>query len=99
MDHLKGILLMKKILILFVLVLPFLVPCLAHAETAPRPILFTYYRQLGWGDRIEIGYVDSKGDLWSLDGNDGNLHWPYQAAEQIRYLEERLQKQPADALP
>ena len=90
---------MKKILILFVLVLPFLVPCLAHAETAPRPILFTYYRQLGWGDRIEIGYVDSKGDLWSLDGNDGNLHWPYQAAEQIRYLEERLQKQPADALP
>ncbi len=64
-----------------------LAPATAHADTvSPRPILYTYYRQMGWGDRVEIGYVDSNGDLWKLEGNDLELEWPFNAEQQLQYL-------------
>ena len=58
----------------------------ASAQKSPRPILYTYYRQMGWGDRIELGYVDTVGDLWALNGHDAKLHWPYDTEEQIQFL-------------
>ena len=80
---------MKKIvtILMLIVLLTALFPGAAHADSAaPKPILYTYYRQMGWGDRIEIGYVDSEGDLWFLNGHDAELQWPYAAEEQIRYL-------------
>ena len=58
----------------------------SKAEKAPQPILYTYYRQIGWGDRVQIAYVDSKGGLWLLKGYDSELQWPARSAEQILYL-------------
>ncbi len=60
----------------------------AHAKGSPEPILYTYYRQMGWGDRIEVGFLDSNGDCWVLSGSDSELKWPYKAEEQIQYLKD-----------
>ena len=72
----------------FALLFSFLLPASACAETPSRPILYTYYQQVGWGDRVEIAYVDSGGDLWALNGYASNLHWPYKTEEQIQFLAE-----------
>jgi hypothetical protein len=74
--------------LILALLFSFLLPSSAFAEKDPRPVLYTYYRQMGWGDRIELAYVDSDGDLWALNGYDANLHWPYKAEEQLQFLEE-----------
>ena len=76
------------VFLLLVLVFSFLLPTFASAEKAPKPILYTYYRQVGWGDRIELAYVDTNGDLWILNGFDSELHWPYKAEEQLQFLAE-----------
>ena len=80
----------KRILILLV-ALFLALPCSAPAEGTgaserPSPILYTYYRQLGWGDVMEIAYVDSEGGLWLLTGSDSDLHWPWKEAEQLEFL-------------
>ena len=81
---------MKRIILACILVLAFLISVSAYADKPPvRPILYTYYRQIGWGDRVEIGYVDSNGDLWSLKGYDSELDWPGGREKQLRYLEEK----------
>lgn len=59
---------------------------LAHAESDPRIILYTVYQQMGWGDRIEVGCVDEKGDLWTLNGSASRLEWPYGAEAQLEFL-------------
>ena len=80
---------MKRIILVCILILSFLIPASAYADKPPvRPILYTYYRQLGWGDRVQIGYVDSNGDLWALKGFDSELNWPGGLENQLRYLEE-----------
>ena len=80
---------MKRVLLALILICAILIPFTAYAEDAPpRPILYSYYRQVGWGDRVSIGYVDSNGDIWQLDGYDSNLCWPYKAEEQIPFLSE-----------
>ena len=63
----------------------------AFAETGkgadrPRIILYTYYRQMGWGDRVQAGCVDEKGGLWLMTGYDSQLKWPYGVDEQLAYL-------------
>ena len=62
----------------------------ATEESAERPdiILYTAYRQVGWGDRIQVGCLDERGGLWLLIGHDGKLKWPYQAEQQVEYLKE-----------
>ncbi len=55
-------------------------------KDTPYPILYTNYRQMGWGDRVEIGYVDSSGCLWEVHGNDSDLQWPDGAEAQLAYL-------------
>ena len=52
----------------------------------PRIILYTAYRQVGWGDLVEIGCVDEDGNLWKIVGYDGELGWPYGWEDQIEYL-------------
>ena len=79
---------MKKILIALLLSLGFLLSSPACADHTPRPILYTCYRQMGWGDRVEIGYADSNGDLWTLNGYDSELEWPYGPEAQLQFLEE-----------
>ena len=78
---------MKRTVAAVIMLLFFLLSCCAYAEIKPAyPILFTYYRQIGWGDRVQIAYVDSKGGLWLLKGYDSELQWPARSAEQILYL-------------
>ena len=55
-------------------------------STPPRIILYTYYRQMGWGDRVQIGSVDDLGVVRLLTGNDAKLKWPYKPQEQLDYL-------------
>jgi len=80
----------KKVLALLAVLLLAL-PCSAPAESAgaperPAPILCTYYRQAGWGDSVQVGYVDTEGGLWLLTGNDSDLRWLQGEAEQLEYL-------------
>ncbi len=70
----------------------------ASQDEKPRPIAFTYYRQMGWGDRVQVGYVDEKGGLWFLKGNDSSLHWPYGKEEQLAWLTESDAFTPAGTL-
>ena len=79
---------MKRKLLLSILLLVFLLPTQSvKAESSSVPILFTYYRQMGWGDRVEIGYLDDKGNCWILKGSDSDLEWPFNAEEQIQFLQ------------
>ena len=61
----------------------------AEPSNAPSPglvILYTAYRQAGWGDRVQIGCVDADGCLWLATGSDSDLKWPCQTEEQLEYL-------------
>ena len=60
--------------------------CPAVAEETPRVVLYTYYRQMGWGDRVEIGWVDEAGDVWLLTGHDEEMRWPYAPDAQLERL-------------
>ncbi len=70
----------------------------ACAET-PDIILVTVYEQMGWGDRISVGFVDQDGGLWTLEGSASALGWPYKAEEQIEYLLRSEKKVQAGKLP
>lgn len=88
---------MKKWLCLALLLALFcseLPPASPQANPARPPIiLYTYYRQLGWGDRVQVGCVDEEGGLWLLIGNDETLKWPYRTEEQLSYLRQNGQLQ------
>ena len=58
----------------------------AEAAERPRMILYTFYRQVGWGDAVQIGCVDEKGGLWTAEGHDADLKWPYRTEEQLAWL-------------
>lgn len=58
----------------------------AAKSDPPRIILFTYYRQMGWGDRVQIGWVDEDGAVRLITGHDSELQWPYKPEEQLAYL-------------
>ncbi len=82
---------MRKIFTVFVLLLMIcMIPAgnrSASADSAsPRIILYTFYRQMGWGDRVQIGCVDDEGGVRLLTGHDSALKWPYKPAEQLEYL-------------
>ena len=82
---------MRKLFCIFVLILMACVimtgtGAAAAKSSPPRIILYTYYRQMGWGDSVQIGWVDRDGGLWLLTGNDSELHWPYKTDEQLAYL-------------
>ena len=80
---------MKKMCFALLLFVCLMIPSLpAFAGVSAEPILYTYYRQMGWGDRVEIGYIDSNGDCWMLAGSDSELQWPFKPEEQIQYLSE-----------
>ena len=61
----------------------------AQAAKAARPILFGAYRQVGWGDRVQIACIDEMGGLWAAEGSDSVLHWPYKTEEQLTYMQEK----------
>lgn len=76
-----------------------LVPFARGEGTAlPRVILYTYYRQMGWGDRVQIGCVDEKGGLWLRTGQDASLRWPYQTGEQLSQMQSRGEWEQTGAL-
>ncbi len=87
-----------------------LAACLLMGLALPAPagaagsriILYTAYRQMGWGDLIQIGWVDENGGLWGIQGHDSDLRWPYAWEDQIAYLEscpgERLGQLTGEAL-
>ena len=58
----------------------------AAAQERPRMILLTVYRQMGWGDRIDVGCVDEKGGVWTMTGSASSLGWPGGIEEQLLYL-------------
>ena len=83
---------MKKIFCLFIIVMTGLLLTSAGETAAesssPRIILFTYYRQMGWGDRVQVGSVDENGGIRLIIGYDSNLKWPYKPEEQLEYLKQ-----------
>ena len=78
-------------MILVILVVGMMLPLCAEAldrtATVPRIILFTFYRQMGWGDRVQIGCVDEDGGIWAGIGFDSEFKWPYKTEEQLAYLQ------------
>ncbi len=79
---------MRKIFVVFVLLLMagMMLTDAGAAKDPARIILFTYYRQMGWGDRVQIGWVDDEGAVRLITGNDSRLQWPYKPEEQLEYL-------------
>ena len=78
---------MRKLMLtvaVMVMIAGFTVP--AQAER-PRIILYTAYRQMGWGDAMQIGCIDEDGGLWAANGHDSELKWPYGWEKQIEYLQ------------
>ncbi|MBR6090611.1 MAG: hypothetical protein IKP86_11805, partial [Anaerolineaceae bacterium] len=67
-------------------------------SSSTRIILYTYYRQMGWGDRVQIGWVDDSGAVRTLDGHDSALKWPYKPEEQLEYLSEKSELPAASVL-
>ena len=65
----------KKILWAAVIALALGILAPAQAER-PKIILYTAYRQMGWGDAVQIGAVDENGGLWAVIGSDAELKWP-----------------------
>ena len=60
---------------------------IAAAESSePRIILYTWYRQIGEDDRIEIGSVDEAGVVRTLSGVYSEAGWPSESGEQLEYL-------------
>ncbi len=56
------------------------------ADKGTGIILYTAYRQMGWGDLVQIGCVDESGALWRIEGYDSELGWPYGWEEQVAYM-------------
>lgn len=80
---------MKK-LRLFLILSAALLALLSAANAAsgrPEVILYTYYRQVGWGDRVQAACVDSQGGLWLATGFDSQLRWPCKPEEQLAWLQ------------
>ena len=79
-----------KRFVLFLMILSLLsVPFGASAEEMPEFLLITAYRQFGWGDRLEIGAVDTQGGLWTYEAETGALECPsgtVEAADFIRAM-------------
>lgn len=61
---------------------------LAARADAPRVILYSAYQQEGWGDRVEVFWVDRSGGLWTLSGSASSLKWPSDPEAQAKYLNE-----------
>lgn len=60
----------KRCAALLLSLLAFMLPAAAlngtacAAEEAAKPLLVTWYRQQGWGSKMQAGYLDDRGDLW-----------------------------------
>lgn len=66
---------MKRFL-MTALMLALLLTAPALAETQRTILLYTDYEQLGWGDALQVGWVDSEGELWFWEGHASETDWP-----------------------
>ena len=65
---------MKRFLMIALALMLLLTP--AFAESQRTILLYTDYEQLGWGDALQVGWVDSEGELWFWEGHAGETDWP-----------------------
>lgn len=82
---------MRKPVLFFVLLIMIIMILTGFAGSAakdsvPRIILYTCYRQMGWGDRVQIGWLDDQGVVRIVIGHDSDLKWPYKPEEQLTWL-------------
>ena len=89
----KGGYTVRKSSLLFLLILLYtiLLSASAAAETsapASQVVLYTYY-QAAEEDRLEIGCIDRKGNLYSLSGSGSDLQWPASAKDQPAWFTSR----------
>lgn len=84
---------MKKLTVLLAVLL--MLAFVIHTAYAKEPetrnvILMTTYQQIGWGDRFELGALDSAGNLWTYESSSrgdipyddsGLLSWAESAEE------------------
>ena len=61
----------------------------ALAEPERTILLFTDYEQLGWGDALQVGWVDSAGELWLWDGHANETDWPVGADAKLEWMRSR----------
>ena len=53
---------MKRVILTLLALLLILNPAMAESERTI--LLYTDYEQLGWGDALQIGWVDSESGMW-----------------------------------
>ena len=58
---------MKRVILTLLALLLILNPAMAESERTI--LLYTDYEQLGWGDALQIGWVDSEGGMWLWEGH------------------------------
>lgn len=63
-----------------------LVMTAALAEPERTILLYTDYEQLGWGDALQVGWVDSEGGMWLWDGHASETDWPGAHDEKIQWM-------------
>ena len=79
---------MMKRFVMLMLALALLMTA-ALAESERTILLFTDYEQLGWGDALQVGWVDSTGEMWLWEGHAGATDWPVGADAKLEWMRSR----------
>lgn len=92
-----------KRFVMLVIVLALLLTAPALAGTQRTILLYTDYEQAGWGDALQLGWVDSEGEMWFWEGHAGETDWPDARDEKLTWMLSRtdavsLGKLPDEAL-
>lgn len=70
---------MKKLICLFILILMTVIIPAAAGSAEPEIILYTFYRQIGEGDELQIGTIDQEGVIRTLSGRFSEMGWDEKA--------------------
>lgn len=75
---------MKRVILTLLALLLLLTPALAESERTI--LLYTDYEQLGWGDALQVGWVDSEGGMWLWEGYASETDWPDARDEKTAWM-------------
>ena len=75
---------MKRVILTLLALLLILNPAMAESERTI--LLYTDYEQLGWGDALQVGWVDSEGEMWLWEGHASETDWPDARDEKTAWM-------------